>query len=141
MDFCPVFWDWLIEKHGEGDLFSTETVKSELKAADDELADWVNKLDTSFFLSPDKTISPALQQVSAWAESKDYEPQAINTFLQAADCYLVSQALSGKHIVVTHEVFSNSKKKIKIPNACIDLDIKYTNTFEMLRREKARFIK
>src|SRR4051794_40006670 len=34
------------------------------------------------------------------------------------------------HTVVTHEIAASSTKKIKIPNAC----------FEMLRRERARFV-
>jgi len=42
--------------------------------------------------------------------------------------------------VVTHEVASASTKKIKIPNVCIGLKIKHMNPYEMLRRERARFV-
>ena len=57
-----------------------------------------------------------------------------------ADYYLVAQAQAGDHTVVTHEVFSASTRKIKIPNACISLGIKCMTPFEMLRRERARFV-
>ncbi len=43
-------------------------------------------------------------------------------------------------IVVTHEVPANSAKRIKIPNACMGLNIQFMTPFEMLRRERARFI-
>ncbi len=93
-----------------------------------------------FFVKPDTAILPALAQVSAWATSQNYEPAAVNTFLQVADFYLVAHALAHRHTVVTHEVASPSTKKIKIPNACIGLGIKCMTPFEMLRHERARFI-
>lgn len=62
------------------------------------------------------------------------------TFLQVADYYLVAQAHADAHVVVTHEVVTDTRKKIKIPNACIGLDIKCMTPFEMLRSEGARFV-
>ena len=59
------------------------------------------------------------RQVSTWATGQHYTPAAINTFLQAADFYLIAHALAGNHVVVTHEVPSNSPGRIKIPNACV----------------------
>jgi hypothetical protein len=41
---------------------------------------------------------------------------------------------------VTHEVPSASTRKIKIPDACIGLGIKCMTPYEMLRRERARFV-
>jgi hypothetical protein len=64
----------------------------------------------------------------------------VNTFLQVADYYLVAHALAHGHTVVTHEIASTSTKKIKIPDACIGLSIKCMTPFEMLRRERARFV-
>jgi hypothetical protein len=85
-------------------------------------------------------ILPALGQVSVWVTGQQYEPAAVNTFLQVADYYLVAHALAHGHTVVTHEVASPSTKKIKIPSACIGLGIKCMTPFEMLRHERARFI-
>ena len=64
----------------------------------------------------------------------------MSTFLQVADYYLVAQAQAGGHTVVTHEVPSASARKIKIPDACIGLGIKFMTPFEMLRRERAKFV-
>ena len=95
---------------------------------------------TGFFLKPDAAMLPALGTVSAWATGQHYEPAAVNTFLQVADYYLVAHALAHGHTVVTHEIASTSTKKIKIPDACIGLGIKCMTPFEMLRRERARFV-
>jgi hypothetical protein len=83
---------------------------------------------------------PALGTVSSWATSQRYEPAAVSTFLQIADYYLVAHALAHGHTVVTHEVASPSIRKIKVPDACIGLNIKCMSPFEMLRLERARFV-
>jgi len=81
-----------------------------------------------------------LGQVSAWATGQAYEPAAISTFLQVADYWLVAHAKAHECVVVTHEVPSDSVRKIKIPNACIGLGITCMSPYEMLRRERARFV-
>ena len=68
------------------------------------------------------------------------DPSAITTFLQVADYYLVAQAHASGHVVVTHEIPSASIKRIKIPDACIGVGVTCMTPFEMLRRERARFV-
>jgi hypothetical protein len=140
LDFCPAFWDWLIEQNEAGRLFSIEKVGDEVQALADELSEWARARGDGFFLAPDATVFPALARVSAWASGQNYEMAAVSTFLQVADYYLVSHALTGAHTVVSHEVPSASKRKIKIPDACIGLRIKFMTPYEMLRRERARFV-
>ncbi len=140
LDFCPAFWDWLIASNAASLVFSTEKVGDEIEAGGDELSGWAATRGTGFFLKPDAAILPALGKVSAWATGQNYEPAAVNTFLQVADFYLVAHALAHGFTVVTHEIASASTKKIKIPNACIGLGIKCMTPFEMLRHERARFI-
>jgi len=140
LDFCPAFWDWLIVHNTSGHVFSIEKVGDELEAGVDELSTWAAGRGAGFFVKPDAAMLPALGTVSAWATGQRYEPAAVNTFLQIADYYLVAHALAHGHTVVTHEIASPSTKKIKIPDACIGLGIKCMTPFEMLRRERARFI-
>ncbi len=78
--------------------------------------------------------------MSAWATSQNYEPVAVNTFLQVADYYLVANGLAHGHVVVTHEIPSVSVKRIKIPNACVGVGVRFMTPFEMLRAERARFV-
>jgi hypothetical protein len=93
-----------------------------------------------FFLPTDKSIVPSLGVVSTWATSQHYEQAAVSTFLQVADYYLVAHAHAGGHTVVSHEVASASTRKIKIPDACIGLRIKFMTPYQMLRKERARFV-
>jgi len=72
--------------------------------------------------------------------SAGYDPAAVSTFLQVADYYLVAHAMAHSLTVVTHEVPADSKKRVKIPNACIGLGIKCMTPYEMLRLERARFV-
>lgn len=140
LDFCPAFWDWLVAGNRAGLVFSIERVEDEIQAGGDELSDWASERGAGFFLRPDAAMLPALGQVSTWATNQMYEPAAVNTFLQVADYYLVAHALAHGHTVVTHEVASPSTKRIKIPNVCIGLNIRCMTPYELLRRERARFV-
>ncbi len=140
MDFCPAFWEWLIKSNSQNKLFSIEKVCDELKAIEDDLSEWTEKRDSNFFLKPDSSVLQSLGEVSHWIIDQDYEEAGKNIFLQGADYYLIAQAKSKQYTIVTHEIPSDSKKKIKIPDVCISLQIKYMTPYEMLRKEKARFI-
>ena len=140
LDFCPAFWDWLLDANARGLVYSIEKVGDELDAVADELTDWASARGPGFFLKPDTAMLTALAPLSSWVNGQGYEPAAVNTFLQVADYYLVAHALAHKHVVVTHEVPSASTKKIKIPNVCIGVDVKCMTPYEMLRLERARFV-
>lgn len=140
-DFCPAFWDWLVYAHQAGKVFSIEKVGDELAAGQDPLAQWVTGLSPGFFLKPDAATLPALGTIANWVnEQPNYSAAAKSTFLQIADYYLVAQALAGRHVVVTHERPNNSVHVVKIPNVCLGLNVAYMTPFEMLRRERARFV-
>jgi hypothetical protein len=138
-DFCPAFWDWLTASHAAGLVFSIARVRHEIDAGDDDLAEWAGRQAHGFFLEPDPEMVPALGRVSAWATGRDYEQAGIATFLNAADYYLVGQALAHSHTVVTAEIASGSKKRIKIPDACIAVGVRCVTPFVMLRESRARF--
>ena len=139
-DFCPAFWDWLISENAAGRVFSIEKVGDEVQAIQDDLSAWAGQLGPGFFLAQDPTTLPAMATVSTWASSQQYEQAAVSTFLQLADYYLVVYALAHGHTVVTHEIPSASTKKIKIPDACVGLGVRFATPFEMLRNSHARFV-
>ncbi|MFQ5450718.1 MAG: DUF4411 family protein [Nitrospinaceae bacterium] len=140
LDFCPAFWDWLVAQNNDGKVASIEKVRDELHAGEDELSEWAAARDRGFFLPPDNAVTPTLTQVSNWATRQSYEPAAVATFLQVADYWLVAHAFAHGYTVVTHEVPSDTTRKIKIPNACIGLNLHCVSPYEMLRRERARFV-
>ena len=67
LDFCPVFWDWLIVNNDKQKVFSIEKVGDEIEAGNDELAKWADKRGPAFFLKPDSSMLSALGKVSTWA--------------------------------------------------------------------------
>ena len=139
-DFCPAFWTWLVDGNRRGRVFSIERVKQELVKRDDDLANWALALGERFFLRPTRKVPDILKTIGEWADGQGFEAPVIEKFMQGADCYLVAQALAGKFEVVTHEIYSPGKKRIKIPNACEAVGVGYLTSFEMLRREGARFV-
>lgn len=140
LDFCPAFWEWLIESNAAGKVFSIDKVADEIAAGADQLTEWMYSHAGNLFLDTDRQAVEKFSQVSSWATSQEYEPAAINTFLQVADFYLVAHALAGNHVLVTHEQPANSRRRIKIPNVCIGLHLRFMTPYEMLRIEQARFI-
>lgn len=139
-DFCPGFWDWLIAGNGTDRIFSIEKVGDELMAGNDELATWASQRGSAFFIAPDEASLTSLRAVSAWVMAADFDAAAKNTFLQVADYYLVAQALAMGFTVVTHEIVTDSRKRIKIPNVCAGVGVKCVSPYEMLRSERARFV-
>jgi hypothetical protein len=140
LDFCPAFWDWLAHSGNADIVFSIDKVADEIEAGQDELSDWARNHGHALFRRTPPALAPQFTQVSTWATGQQYTPAAINTFLQAADFYLLAHALAGSHVVVTHEVPSNSPGRIKIPNACVGLGVRFMTPYQMLRIERARFV-
>ncbi|MDR0736950.1 MAG: DUF4411 family protein, partial [Zoogloeaceae bacterium] len=140
LDFCPAFWQWLIDNSTSGRVFSIDKVSDEIATGDDDLTEWTKQHGSGLFRATDAAVVAQFGKVSDWATSQQYESAAINIFLQVADFYLVAHALAGGHTVVTHEVPANSVKRIKIPNVCAGLKVRFMTPYEMLRIEKARFV-
>lgn len=140
LDFCPAFWEWLVESNTAGHVFSIDKVADEIAAGGDELTHWMQRTGAPLVRQTDTRVAVHFGTVSTWATSQQYEAAAINTFLQVADFYLIAHALTDGYVVVTHEVPSNSTKRIKIPNVCIGLGLRFMTPYEMLRRERARFV-
>ena len=140
LDFCPAFWEWVIQQNDAGRVFSIEKVGDELAAGQDQLATWASGLGAKLFLPPTPAMLPSMSAVSQWVSGQGFLPSAVTDFLQGADYYLVAFAHANNHVVVTHEVHSNGVKRVKIPTVCIGMGVKFMNTFDMLRLEQARFV-
>ena len=140
LDFAPGFWDWLAAAHNDGIIHSVEKIREELVGMDDALAGWVRARPGSFFLPPDAGTLAALAAAVEWSRRQNFRQSAVSLFADSADAYLVAHAHAHEHTVVTLEQPSDGVKQVKIPNVCVALGVKYINTFEVLRREGARFM-
>lgn len=138
---CPGFWHWLLLANRAGTVFSIDKVQAELTAGTDELVAWAKAQSTSFFLPTDSSVTVAAQAITAWAAGQSYEPQAIAQFFAAADYWLVAHALARSCTVVTHETSQpESKRRIKLPDACRGVGVACTNPFQLLEDEGGRFV-
>ncbi len=113
---------------------------TELAAREDDLSEWAAFRSDALFLPAQPEDLTALRTVAAWAHGHGYTPSGVEEFVEAADYYLVGQALSLGYTVVTREKPENSLHRVKIPNACIAVGVKCITPFEMLRAERARFV-
>jgi hypothetical protein len=139
LDFCPAFWDWLDAGNAANRVFSIEKVADEIAAGADELSDWTAARRARMFLPVEPPMLDALRQVTGWVTGQPYLPRAITTFFEGADYYLVGQALALGYTVVTLEKPEAKLSKVKIPDACVGLGVRFVTPFEMLRNERARF--
>jgi hypothetical protein len=62
LDFCPAFWEWLIEKNTSKQVFSVEKVGDEIDKGKDELAAWAALRGPGFFIKPDAAVPPLLDE-------------------------------------------------------------------------------
>ena len=92
MDFCPAFWDWLIQYNSAKKVFSIEKVWDELKVIEDNLSKWASKRDAEFFLKPDEHVLQSLVEVSRWINTQDYTEGAKKYF--SPGCRLLSYSTS-----------------------------------------------
>ena len=142
LDLVPAFWSWIEQQAAAGALGSTDLVFEELKAGNDDLAEWVKtREDLIFHLnSSSSEVAAHVGSLGAWALSVGYQQHVIEDFMSCADPFLVGVAASSGLVVVTQETPAGSKrKKIKIPDPCSHLGVSYENTFETMRALGARF--
>jgi hypothetical protein len=142
-DIVPAFWDWLVATNNAGTVFSIEKIGDELLGYGDELSVWAKARDKAggFFLKPDGAVLGGLKDVALWARAQAFTDAVVNEFLAAGDYYLVAHAYAHGHVAVTQEVFEPAiTRKIKIPNACQGMGVKWMNTYTMLRTEGAKFV-
>ena len=140
-DICPGYWEWLERENGAGQVFSIDRICDELKQGNDELAAWASARGRNFFRPLDSAAVQEMSRVSNWVQSADYQDHAKRTFLASADPFLIAYGLAHGHTVVTHEVHvEGERRKVKIPSVCRALQMSSIRIFEMLRRERARFV-
>lgn len=133
---APGFWDWLIKKNSDGGLYSLRQVRDELTAGDDDLAEWAAQQNAQFFVDLNQNSLASVAQISAWAQTADYQQAAIATFLGSTDLFLIAHAHAHDEIVVTHEKPApDAQRSIKIPDVCAEFGVDCVDPFTMVKTE------
>lgn len=144
-DICPGFWSALIRQHRIRQLCSVDRIKSELLGEDVPLASWIRKStpDDIFKGTSDRRVVEAFGKMVNWVQTEDqFVGQAKAEFASAADGWLIAFAKVNGMIVVTHERYApEAKSSVKIPNVCLEFEVPFCNTFEMLRGLGEQFVR
>jgi hypothetical protein len=150
-NLCPGYWKALIAQYKNGRVCSIDKIRDELvkvrNEPDDEpdpLSDWAKETvpDAFFKKTQDQAVIDVFQEMVAWVNSEaQFTSAAKAEFASAADGWVMAYARVNGLIVVTHEEFApDVKKKVPMPNVCLEFDVDYVTTFEMLEDLKVRFI-
>jgi hypothetical protein len=142
-DLAPMFWEILDECAKNESIYSIDRIKKELGRGKDELAEWAKSSYFSHaFASTDETdIIETYTDIMIWVnEQSQFSDAAKADFADSADGWLVAYAKVKGHVVVTHEVPApDARRKVPIPNVCEEFDVRYVDTFTMLRELGVRF--
>lgn len=138
LDVMPSFWNKVNQLANNGNLISIDKVKQEIYQNEDDLKNWCQANLPSDFFHDTSIAMGEYGAIAGWASSmaSHYKPAALAEFLHAdeADAFLVAYSLNQGIPLITHEKSEpNSKRKIKIPDVCIQFGVSYHTTIEMLR--------
>lgn len=139
-DFCQGFWDWLIDAHHAGIVYSVRKVREELLRGndDDDARKWALDAPDGFFLpdSTDNGVMAVYGQVMQWAiNNAHYKDHAKAEFAKesSADAFLLAAAKHHGFDLVTQERSNPERKtRIMLPDAANALGVNPMFVYEML---------
>lgn len=140
-DIFEGFWRELGVTLVSGTAILHQTVLDELKRHKDPLVEWIEGLPGVPVMPTTEGTLEKYLEVCAWADGQGYVPQALREFKAEtrADAWLCAEALNSDLTLVTYEVPSSSLNKVKIPNVCRGLGIRYISGFDFMRAQGFRF--
>lgn len=144
LDVFPGFWQALIREHGKKRVFSIDRIKAELLASHDKLSEWAkDRAPVTFFKgTADEAVGAAFGEMVKWVQAESqFIPEAKAQFASAADGWVIAYAKANGLVVVTHEEYApDVKRKVPMPNVCLEFDVAYCDTFTMLRQLGLKFV-
>ncbi|HEV3116354.1 MAG TPA: DUF4411 family protein [Gemmataceae bacterium] len=141
-DICPGFWRALLREHEGKRVFSIDKVRDELLVSKDQLTEWIKNVapTTLFKGTAAKAVSDAFRDMVNWVQNEaQFTAEAKTEFASVADGWVIAYAKVQNLTVVTHEEYApDAKKNVPMPNICVEFQVDYCNTFDMLRDLKVR---
>jgi predicted nucleic acid-binding protein len=137
-DICADYWQCLEAIIERGDIFIAEEVFREIEKEDDSLCLWVRKNKDIFVHLINENVEICLNKVY---ENPIHHRLADTVKGRSlADPWVIAHAMAEGAIVVTKENKElQSRKKVKIPDVCDNLNIEWINDFEFIRRMGIKF--
>ena len=117
-------------------MFSNIQVKGEIDKGGDELTVWMkDNVPAGFYIENELDVMVKYGDVMNWAQSNAvYRPEAVSEFATVADAYLVATAAAKGYTLVTNETADpQCRRRVKIPDACNALGVRYCDLNTVLR--------
>ncbi len=134
--FCPDYWKILTELGKMGKIFIPELVYEEITRTEDDLSKWLKESKIPI----NKISEPVIIHIRKILE--DYPLLVDNTKARSlADPCVIAHALHENATVVTKEekVTALSSNRIKIPNVCDNMGIRWINGFQLIDELDIKF--
>lgn len=130
--FCPDYWEVLIELGKQNRIFIPELVFEEITRTEDKLSKWLksSKIPIEKISEP---VNKSLKTI--YLTNPVHKSLVDNTKARSlADPWVIAHAINENAIVVTKEekVTALSSKRIKIPNVCDNMGVKWINDFQFI---------
>jgi predicted nucleic acid-binding protein len=137
--FCSGYWKVLTELGKQGKIFVPELVYEEIVRTEDDLSKWlkgskipINKIT--------EAVTVCLQGI--YSANPIHKNLVDNTKARSlADPWVIAHALHENAIVVTKEekVTALNSNRIKIPNVCDNMGVKWINDFQLVSELGIKF--
>ena len=137
--FCPDYWNVLNEYGNQGRIFIPEMVYEEITRTEDDLSKWLKQSKI-----PIRKIDE--QVIKCWQAINSKNPLHQNLVdntkaRSLADPWVIAHAINEKATVVTKEekVTALNSNKIKIPNVCDNMGVRWINDFQLIEELNIQF--
>lgn len=136
---CPDYWGRLNDLGEQVMIFIPEAVKDEILKTEDELSQWLksSKIQVRDITEP---VTYYLRQIyNANPVHKNLVDNVKGCSL--ADPWVIAHAMTDSAVVVTKEekITAQNTTKIKIPNVCENMGVRWMNDFEFIAEVGMRF--
>jgi predicted nucleic acid-binding protein len=137
--FCPDYWEILVKLGKNGKIFIPELVYEEIVRTEDDLSKWLkgSKIPINKISEP---VTICLQRI--YAADPIHKNLVDNTKARSlADPWVIAHAMHENASVVTKEekVTALNSNRIKIPNVCDNMGIRWINDFQFIDELNIKF--
>ncbi|MCE5175798.1 MAG: DUF4411 family protein [Bacteroidales bacterium] len=138
-DVCPDYWTILAELGRQDIIFIPEMVSNEILRTEDDLAEWLKSSGIPIRKIDEQTASCLKDIFAANPIHKRLVDSVKGRSL--ADPWVIAHAICERATVVTKEekITALISTKIKIPNVCENMGVKWINDFDFIRELNIQF--
>ena len=144
-DIVPSFWSTLLGMFKLGKVKVIDAVADEIADGKDDLTEWFGEnikksaddIGDAYVIQAkqDGTVLQNYQDIANLiVQNTQYKESEKARFLSRADPWLIAAGKALNATIVTQEVLSGEgTRKVKIPDICQQVGVKYVNLYDMMR--------